>query len=146
MDISKHHPAMLRFSSFMSAVDPVNHVQLLAKQPLEGVGRKHVLNVFGVEDPNVSSSAARLFARRLGAPIVGTVLDTISGLEPLEAPATLTLGPDSELVTAGTIQAAGQEGASSHDVFYDDSGVRAQVSAFLASWLATGEPVIIERP
>lgn len=146
MDISKHHPAMLRFSSFMSAVDPVNHVQLLANKPVDGLNRKHVLNVFGVEDPNVSSSAARLFARRLGAPIVGTVLDTISGLEPLEAPATLTLGPDSELVTAGTIQAAGQEGASSHDVFYNDAGVRAQVSAFLATWLATGEPVIIERP
>jgi hypothetical protein len=146
MTISKHHPAMLRFSSFMSSVDPVNHVHLLANKPLDGLNRKHVLNVFGVEDPNVSSSAARLFARRLGAPIVGTVLDTISGLDPLEAPASLTLGPDAELITAGTIQAAGQEGASSHDVFYNDAGVRAQVGAFLSSWLATGEPVIIERP
>jgi len=146
MAISKHHPAMLRFSSFMNAVDPLNHAQLLAKEPSEGLERKHVLNVFGVEDQNVSSSAARLFARRLGAPTVGTVLDTISGLDPLEAPASLTLGTAEDQVTAATIQAAAQGDASAHRVFYDDEGVRAQVSAFLASWLATGEPVIIERP
>lgn len=146
MTISQHHPAMLRFSSFMNAVDPVNHLHHLASKPLDGLTRKHVLNVFGVEDPNVSPDAARLFARRLAAPIVGTVLDTISGLNALEAPASLTMGPAQEPVTAGTIQAAGQEGASSHDVFFDDPGVQAQVDAFLATWLATGEPVIIERP
>ena len=146
LSISKHHPAMLRFASFMNVVDPVNHAQLLASKPADGVNRKHVLNVFGVEDPNVGSTAARLFARRLGAPTVGAVLDTISGLDPLEAPASLTVGSSAELVTAGTIQAAAQGDASAHRVFFDDDGVRAQVSAFLASWLATGEPVIIERP
>ena len=56
------------------------------------------------------------------------------------------MGSSAELVTAGTIQAAAQGEASAHRVFFDDDGVQAQVSAFLASWLATGEPVIIERP
>jgi hypothetical protein len=145
MAITRHHPALVRFSSFMSAVDPVNHAQLLAKSPLDGAPRRHVLNVLGVPNTNVSDGAARLFARRLGAPIVGTAIDEISGLGLLETPASGTLGKEPNLVTAATIQAGPENGSSAHRALFEDAGVRAQAASFLASWLTTGVPVVPPR-
>jgi len=144
-ELNRYHPALLRFGSFMNAVDPVNFAALLAKSPLTSTPRRHILNIHGIPDHTTSEGAARLYARRLGAPLVGDVLEEVSGLDAIEAPATETLGPEGAAVTAGTVQASAPDEASSHRVFFDDDAVRAQASGFVASWLTGNTPSIPAR-
>ena len=81
-----YHPMLALFQTFFDRVDSVNLGRRLFREPIAGVGLKHVFMTYGLGDTYSTEATMRAYAQAAGFPTVGSPLTSLPlapGVPPL---------------------------------------------------------------
>lgn len=148
--IDQLHPLMLLVQQAVEPVDPVASAERVLRQPLTGVGAKHIYTPAGYIDGFFWPDSIRALMGPLGVAMVGPAIhpslprtmaewDRPSATYPVSANVT---GSDGKLYTAVVPQYREDGILDGHHVSYQLDGPKHQYSCFLRTFFDTDLPVV----
>jgi hypothetical protein len=142
--LDEFNNALALVQMFIEAGDAANYGPLLAREPLPGVGPKHIFQSEGFVDHFTPTSSIEALGVAIGASPVEPVLEDVAGfalrgIPAVAAPVTGNLNGR----TAVFLQYTAVPGSDGHFVVDDVPAAQRQHVEFLRSLAATGEATLV---
>jgi hypothetical protein len=144
------HPVLSLYQALLEPVDPVSHLAHQAA-PLGTGAPQHVLQIQGIGDWYAPSSVTDVVARLIDAELASPVHRDIKGVDTVAPPVTNNVGNDDAPRTSVVVQVVPPDDANGNPAWsadrgwFEDAPVRAQVQAFISSWVTDGVPTLPAR-
>lgn len=135
------HPVLSLFQSVFDGADPVNHVELYARRPLEGIAGRHHFTTYGEGDTYTPRAVQEARAVAAGLPHVAPRAVSLPLLE-VEPGLTANTTIEAASYTFGLRSYVPPVGVDGHFVAFENEDGRADVLDFLLESLAGATPVI----
>ncbi|MCB9603443.1 MAG: hypothetical protein H6721_21495 [Sandaracinus sp.] len=138
---SDFHPVLALFQSVFESADPVNHVEHLARRPIEGVVGRHVFTTFGDGDTYTPRPVQEARAVAAGLPHVAPRAVELP-LANVDPGLTANVSIEGAAYTFGLRSYVPPMGVDGHFVAFENPDGRADVLDFVVTSLAGEAPVI----
>lgn len=137
--LDQYNNLLALIQGWIDVPDPASYARYLVREPLPGVGAKHIFQSEGFTDRFTPLPSIEALATAIGTHQVGPMIAPIEGLalrgnQVLTAPVT----GNQEGITSVLLQYNEASGSDGHFVVFDVPAAQAQSSAFLGSLAATG--------
>lgn len=136
-----YHPVLSLFQMVFDAADPVNHVELYARRPIEGVVGRHHFTTYGDGDTYTPRAVQEARAVAAGLPHVAPRAVELP-LVPVEPGLAGNVSIEDAPYTFGLRSYLPPMGVDGHFVAFENEDGRADVLDFLVESLAGVTPVI----
>ena len=146
-ELDPRHPVLSFYQAYFEPVDPVTHLSAQGAPGGDGAPQ-HVLQIQGIGDRYAPSRVSDVFARLTDGELASPILREIDGVDNVAPPITNNVGSEEVPRTSVIIQSLppdDQSGAPrwpAAEAWREDSGVRAQLQAFVQSWIVDGVPTL----
>ncbi len=149
------NPMMTISQWALESADPAPYDRAITAEPPAGAAPRHVLMIQGIVDDYILPRIANTTSMSIGLDLAGPEIDTegdprlagqltlgamlpIEGRSMIPLPAELDLGSATGVVTQH-LEDGIEDG---HEVMFQEDPPKHEYQCFLASWLATGKPVV----
>ncbi len=142
-DLDRWHPALNLLQGLAGGGDAVNHAALVQREPPDGWSPRHCLQTYAADDGYTPAATQEALALALYLDQVTNGYDAVDGLQVQETPVSGNQLVDGSYVTGILALYEPNGGADGHDVVFDLSNARRQVTHFLATAVRDGTPTVV---